>query len=491
MMRYISTRNSNCEVSFSEALLRGTAEDGGLPVPKTLPDNVLNWSEVVGWDYQRLASEIISYFIPDFSYFEIEECVGKAYGSGSFSDNEPVKVHSLDGQLHILELFHGPTAAFKDLGLQLLPQFIDLAAEKLGLDKEICIMTATSGDTGSAAIYGFGKSNKAKTITVYPAEGISAVQKAQMENAPFENAERIKVDGCFDDAQKAVKECLGDADFRAQADASGIQITAANSMNIGRLVPQIVYYVYAYAEMIRNGSLKAGDVCDVAVPSGNFGNILAAWYAGKLGVPFRTYICASNRNNVLADFFRTGCYDRRREFISTISPSMDILVSSNLERLLYHLTEDCELVRLLQRQLVDDGYFNFDISNAGFVGGSADDQQTLEMISSFYRGRGYLLDPHTAVALSVVANMERDDVPLLVAATASPLKFAETVLEAIGETVPEKPQDAVEKVAVKAGVEVPGEITRVLKEEGGEVVKVTPEELTMVLKEKILKRGEN
>lgn len=490
MKKYISTRNKDHRISFAEALLRGTAKDGGLPVPMNLPENVLDWDQVINWSYQRLASEIISLFVIDFSREEIDRCVSSAYNSKIFFDNEIVKLKSFDNSLHILELFHGPTAAFKDIGLQILPQFINMAVEKLNIDKQVCVLTATSGDTGSAAIYGFGKSKKAKTITVYPAKGISPVQQAQMDRAPYYNKNIIQVDGYFDVAQKAVKECLGDHEFRTLATENGTLITAANSMNIGRLIPQIVYYVYSYAKLIKSKKINKDEPCDVAVPSGNFGNILAAWYAGKLGVPFRTYICASNKNNVLADFFKTGCYDCRREFMTTLSPSMDILVSSNLERLLYHLSGDCSMVDKIQKQLHTDKQFNFDILNSGFKGDYSDDSETLATISSFYKKHNYLLDPHTAVAISVVNKLRQDDVPVIVAATASPLKFSETVLQALGEAVPNSALAALNKVAELAHFEVPSELKRVLNEQSSDVVKVKPEQLVSEIKKIIMNNKE-
>lgn len=479
-MKYISTRSKNLKMSFSEALLRGTAADGGLPVFEEFPDNCLNWDEVLDLSYQQLAVKI-GLLLTDLSESELKSCVDKAYSTGFESEGCPIAIKSVNEQVHILELFHGPTAAFKDMALQILPQFIDLAVKKEQIDKEVCIVTATSGDTGSAAIYGFSKSANARTITVYPDKGISDVQRAQMENCGFSNSDLIKVDGCFDDAQRAVKSCLADSEFRKKVEDNGSILTVANSMNIGRLIPQVVYYVFSYAELVRSGAVKLGDSCDVAVPSGNFGNILAAWYAKKLGVPFRKFICASNENQVLADFFKTGVYDRRRDFVTTLSPSMDILVSSNLERLLFGLSNDANLVKELQEKLVDDGFFEFDIKDSGFMSGCANDEETVETIGSFYKKTGYVLDPHTAVAIKVVEDLKEDETPVLVASTASPFKFPETVLKALGE------EDlSLERLAEVSGMKMPDELARVLAK-GFKKAPLVPEaELKNVLKRDVL-----
>ncbi len=480
-MKYISTRDKNLEMSFAEALLSGTAPDGGLPVFKNFPNDSLNLNEVLDLSYQELAVKI-GLLLTDLSKEEMKSCVDKAYSNGFESSECPIAIKSVDNQIHILELFHGPTAAFKDMALQLLPQFIDLAVKKQKVDKEVCIVTATSGDTGSASIYGFSKSVNARTITVYPDKGISDVQRAQMENCGFDNSDLIKVDGCFDDAQRAVKSCLADSEFRQQVEANGSILTVANSMNIGRLIPQVVYYVYSYAELVRTGAIKLGECCDVAVPSGNFGNILAAWYAKKLGIPFRRFICASNENRVLADFFKTGIYDRRRDFVTTLSPSMDILVSSNLERLLFGLSNDANLVKELQEKLVTEGFFEFDVTGSGFLSGCANDNETIETIGSFYKETGYVLDPHTAVAIKVVADLKTDDTPVLVASTASPFKFPETVLKALGETS----NFSLERLADISRMKMPEELSKVLKEGFKEVTLVPEKELINVLKRDVL-----
>ncbi|MBO1678325.1 threonine synthase [Bittarella massiliensis] len=445
-LRYSSTRDSSLQVSSSEAILQGISKDGGLFVPETIPAFAPGeLAQLQGSSYQEVASAVLSRYLTDFSQEEIDTCVKKAYGS-KFPEGEAPLAALKDG-LQVLELWHGPTCAFKDMALQMLPQLLTVANKKAGDGKTILILVATSGDTGKAALEGFCDVPGTEIAVFYPQDGVSHMQKRQMVTQAGENVHVCGVDGNFDDCQTGVKRIFTDGHAAAELAAKGMRFSSANSINWGRLAPQIVYYVYAYLEMCRAGQVAMGEPVNFAVPTGNFGNILAAYFAKEMGVPVGKLICASNRNNVLTDFLREGRYDRNRPFYTTLSPSMDILVSSNLERLLYLLSgRDDGLIGRLYRDLSDSGRFAVKEEMLGrlkesFAAGCADDAETSAAIKEVYDRSGYLCDPHTAVAFKVYGEYRAatgDKTPTVVVSTASPYKFPASVLEALGGELPGK-----------------------------------------------------
>ncbi len=442
-MRYESTRGSERKVTAAEAVLRGIAEDKGLYVPETMPAPFLTpavLNELSKMKYPDVARRILPAFLTDYTAEEFDACVRGAYESGKFSDSDIAPVRIANGAF-FLELYHGRTAAFKDMALSILPYFLRTAAEKKGETDTICILTATSGDTGKAALEGFADVPGTEICVFYPENGVSEVQKRQMITQKGANTHVFGIRGNFDDAQTGVKKMFTDPAFGAELRAKGYKFSSANSINIGRLVPQVVYYVWAYVRLISYGLIKAGEPVNFTVPTGNFGNILAGWYAKQIGLPVAKFICASNENKVLTDFLTTGVYDiAERPFRVTTSPSMDILISSNLERLLYHLSgnDGAEIKRLMNALETEKRYAVSERIRNGlsdFAAGFADMEETEDTIRRYYEDHGYLMDTHTAVAAAVYDAYRTetgDRTPTVIVSTASPYKFAETVSRAIG-----------------------------------------------------------
>ena len=424
----------------SQAIYQGLSTEGGLFVPAQIPkiaiDEIAKMSSAV---YPQLAVAILSKYLDDFTAEEIEKCVKKAYGK-NFDRSEIAPLRRVNDDFFSLELWHGPTCAFKDMALQLLPHLLVKSKEKSGDDKTVVILVATSGDTGKAALEGFCDVAGTRIMVFYPENGVSPIQKLQMQTQPGENVMVCAVEGNFDDAQSGVKEIFSDIDFNAHAHKSGFIFSSANSINWGRLVPQIVYYFSAYAQLLATGQISAGEEMNVCVPTGNFGNILAAYYAREMGLPIGKLICASNENNVLTDFINTGTYDKNRAFHMTSSPSMDILISSNLERLLFHMSgEDDHFVDACFAQLSQSGSYSVpaemhrEICNL-FYADWCGEAETAATIQKFFEQDGYLMDTHTAVAFAVAEKYIKntdDHRPMIVVSTANPYKFANSVLEAI------------------------------------------------------------
>ena len=442
-MKYQSTRDAQVRVTASQAILSGISPDGGLYVPETLP--LLSESDIQAMakdSYETRARKILGHFLSDFTQQEIEQCVQSAY-PGRFTCQAVAPVKTLKNGTHVLELWHGPTSAFKDMALQILPHLMSVSAKHAAGGQEIAILVATSGDTGKAALEGFKDADKTKILVFYPENGVSSMQKRQMITQEGNNVTVCAIRGNFDDAQSAVKTIFTDEQIRQKLANNNCRFSSANSINWGRLVPQIVYYFSAYADLLRDGKIGLGQKINIVVPTGNFGNILAAYYAFRMGLPVNRFICASNRNRVLTDFFASGCYDRNRDFYLTTSPSMDILISSNLERLLFELSgRDDAAVRGWMEQLRSEGKYTVSETvreqiNALFVGGTCDDEQTAQTIRDTFEKDGYLCDTHTAVALHVYNEYRRttaDTTPTVVASTASAYKFPASVLTALGQT---------------------------------------------------------
>ena len=436
---YKSTRGKEQAVTASMAILKGLSEDGGLFVPERIPQLDVPMDKLAQMTYQETAYEVMSRFLTDFTEEELKNCISKAYDS-KFDTEKIAPLHEACGA-YFLELFHGATIAFKDMALSILPHLMTTAAKKNHVKNEIVILTATSGDTGKAAIAGFADVPGTKIIVFYPKHGVSPIQEKQMVTQKGANTYVVGITGNFDDAQTAVKKMFNDHEMAAELDQAGFQFSSANSINIGRLVPQIVYYVYAYATLVRDGKIKDGQEINVVVPTGNFGNILAAYYAKQMGLPIHKLICASNENRVLYDFFRTGTYDRKRDFILTTSPSMDILISSNLERLIYRLTgENAEKCAELMKSLSEGGEYTITeemkAQLGDFYGNFCSEEETANTISEIYKDSNYVIDTHTAVAAGVYKKYvsETDDhLPTVIASTASPYKFTRSVMDALGE----------------------------------------------------------
>ncbi len=442
-MNYNSTRNSSYSVSAAQAIVAGLAPDGGLFIPESLPSFTLKEIEnLAKTGYVDRAVEVLSRFLCDFTKEELHEYISKAYASEKFPPKEVAPVRSLGGQANVLELFHGPTCAFKDFALQLLPYLLTASLKKTGEQKTVVILVATSGDTGKAALEGFSDVAGTKICVFYPDGGTSNIQRRQMTTQSGENVMVFAAKGNFDDAQNGVKRIFTDKEFAKELAEKGYLLSSANSINWGRLVPQIAYYFSAYCDMLNAGKIKLGDPINVVVPTGNFGNILAAYFAKHCGVPIKKLICASNKNNVLTDFITTGTYDRNRDFYLTASPSMDILISSNLERLLYLLGgRSDEKLRGYMSELSTKGVYTvekdvLDTWQAEFAAVCADDEQTSQTIGELFSKTNYLCDTHTAVAVKVYQDYTEktgDQTPTVIASTASPFKFAGSVLPAIGK----------------------------------------------------------
>ena len=447
-MKYISTRSKIEPINSAEAILHGLSTDGGLFVPEEIPKVSLEEIEkLLPMKYPQRAAEILQKFLTDYTDFELNECAELAYDLFDSSLKVPLAILIRDKQekspVGIMELWHGPTSAFKDMALQILPRLMTLALKKTGETKEILILVATSGDTGKAALAGFSDVPQTKIMVFYPDGGVSKIQRLQMVTQTGKNVNVTAVRGNFDDAQTGVKKIFGDEKIQKKLAGLNVKFSSANSINWGRLAPQIVYYFSAYAEMINTKQIKLGDKVNVTVPTGNFGNILAAYYAKKMGLPIKTLICASNKNHVLTDFFKTGIYNRNRDFYKTITPSMDILISSNLERLLYHETGgDIEKIQKFMKDLNETGKYKIDDAlkknlDEIFYADFATEEETSETIKNIYDEFKYLIDTHTAVAISVSEKYRKktkDMLPMIVASTASPFKFTNSVLNALGES---------------------------------------------------------
>ena len=461
MIMYKSTRGSENYKSASQAVIQGIAEDKGLYVPEQIPQLPVPVSELRGKSYKEIAFTIIRTFFDDYTDEEMKYCTDGAY-TDKFEAEEVVPVTKA-GDAWFLELYHGRTAAFKDMALSILPYLLTTATKKQQEDKKICILTATSGDTGKAALEGFADVPGTEIIVFFPNQGVSQVQERQMITQEGDNTHVFAIEGNFDDAQTGVKKIFSDPAFAEVLAGYGCRFSSANSINIGRLVPQVAYYVWGYVQLIEQGVIKAGDPVNIVVPTGNFGNILAAYYAGEMGIPVNRFICASNKNRILTDFFNTGVYDTNREFYLTNSPSMDILISSNLERLLYHLAgNDGEEIKKLMSQLENEKHYEVSPQiregMKKFWGGCATVEETNETIGSMYREHGYLIDTHTAVAYKVYQDYVKetgDDTPALIASTASAYKFAESVAKSIG--LPERSTgfEYIDDIASETGVRVP------------------------------------
>lgn len=441
-MYYKSTRNSEISVSSAQAIAQGISKEGGLFVPSEIPSVTQEEITALGkMTYAQRAAAIFSKYLTDFTQSEIEYCTDNAYTDKNFdSENIAEIAHLFDGT-YMLELWHGPTCAFKDMALQILPYLLTTSAKKINLDKKVVILVATSGDTGKAALEGFRDVEGTSIIVFYPEDGVSAMQKKQMTSQEGANVGVCAIKGNFDDAQNGVKRIFTDDDIAQKLSDNGMMFSSANSINWGRLAPQIIYYVSTYAQLVENGEIAMGEKINIVVPTGNFGNILAAYYAKHMGIPVNKLICASNANNVLTDFLRTGVYDRNRSFYTTISPSMDILISSNLERLLYHLSgENDEAIRGWFGSLAECGRYEVsdDVKKAladEFYAGCCDDEQTKACIKEIFDKYSYTCDTHTAVAVKVYhdyAAETGDKTKTVIASTASPYKFSGSVLDALG-----------------------------------------------------------
>ncbi len=434
---YSSTRNSEPKFTASQAILKGLADDGGLFVPDHIPALSCSMRDLAGKSYQEVAYEVMKLFFTDFTEEELKNCIERAYDS-KFDTEEIAPLVEAEGTYY-LELFHGATIAFKDMALSILPHLMITSAKKNQVENEIVILTATSGDTGKAALAGFAGVEGTKIIVFYPKNGVSPIQERQMVTQKGDNTFVVGIRGNFDDAQTGVKALFNDRELAQEMAAAGLQFSSANSINIGRLVPQVVYYVYAYAKLFQEERIAEGEKINVVVPTGNFGNILAAFYARQMGVPIGKLICASNENKVLYDFFATGTYDRNREFVLTTSPSMDILISSNLERLIYRIAgEDAQKNAALMESLARTGVYEITEQMreqlADFYGNYADEAETAGRIRQMYENTGYVLDTHTAVASAVYQKYReasKDETVTVIASTASPFKFTRSVMNAI------------------------------------------------------------
>jgi len=434
---YQSTRGDKKRVLSAEAIIKGIADDGGLFVPESIPRVDKDIYKLKSIDYKELAFLIMREFLTDYRQDELKDCINKAYDNKF--NTEIIAPLSKKMGAYFLELYHGPTLAFKDIALSLLPHLLKKAAQKLNLSQKIAILTATSGDTGKAALQGFVNVEGTKIIVFFPYKGVSKIQERQMLTQEGANTYVIGLKGNFDDAQRGVKEIFEDPAFNKKIEEKNYIFSSANSINIGRLIPQIVYYFYAYLKMLGEGEIKNGEKINIAVPTGNFGDILAAYYAKEMGMPVNKLICASNENKVLADFFETGVYDKRKELIMTISPSMDILVSSNLERLLWAISErDTQQVKKLMNSLKEKGYYRIDSERKkklkDFYGGFAPQEESRQCIKEIFEKSKYLIDPHTAVAYAVYKKYIKetgDKTRTVIVATASPFKFTKSVMESI------------------------------------------------------------
>ena len=466
-MAYISTRDKSIKVTAAKAISQGISVEGGLFVPENFPKfSAEDFKTISGLDYIGRAKYVLSQFLDDFTEEEVDYCVKGAY-TGSFDNEQPAPIALVGENANILELWHGPTCAFKDLALQLLPFLLTTSAKKVSGGKKIVILVATSGDTGKAALEGFCDVENTEIMVFYPSDGVSPMQKLQMDSQKGANVHVQAIKGNFDDAQTGVKKIFTNNEVKEKLAQNNMQFSSANSINWGRLAPQIVYYISAYCDMLDRGEDYLKDGFNIVVPTGNFGNILAAYYAKKMGVPVNKLICASNANNVLTDFINTGKYDRNRKFFTTISPSMDILISSNLERMLFELSNnDDTAVAKMQNDLSESGIFTVSEEVKSkmtdlFYGGCCDDEATLETIKELFAEYGYLCDTHTAVAMNVYKQYVKetgDDRPTVIASTASPYKFANSVLSAVSDKTADSEFDTVKLLSSETATEIPAPI---------------------------------
>lgn len=469
---YKSTRDAEKTVTASQAILKGLADDGGLFVPVSIPKLPVSLGELKEMTYQEIAYTVMKEFLTDFTEEELKSCIAKAYDS-KFDTEEIAPLAKVE-DAYYLELFHGATIAFKDMALSILPHLLTTSAKKNQVKNEIVILTATSGDTGKAALAGFADVEGTKIIVFYPKNGVSRVQELQMVTQKGDNTSVVAIHGNFDNAQSGVKAMFENKELEKELNEAGYQFSSANSINIGRLVPQVVYYVYAYAKLLQNEEIAEDEEINVVVPTGNFGNILAAYYAKNMGIPIAKLICASNENKVLYDFFQTGTYDRNREFVLTTSPSMDILISSNLERLIYKISgEDARKDTDLMTELKIKGSYaitgEMKANLADFAAGYATEEQVAKTIHDIYEDTGYVMDTHTAVAATVYKAYRedsKDDRKTVIASTASPYKFAGSVMSAIDPKY--KGQDdfkLIEELQKVSGTELPNAIKEIMNAE--------------------------
>ncbi|MGN0181280.1 MAG: threonine synthase [Candidatus Ornithomonoglobus sp.] len=467
-MQYHSTRDNSISVSSAQAIKQGLSAEGGLFVPESFPEVTLEEIETLAEkSYHERAYFVLSKFLTDFSADDLKNCITSAYTKEKFGTDAIAPVYKLNDKVYFLELWHGPTCAFKDMALQILPHFLTTSMRMTNENEEIIILVATSGDTGKAALEGFRDVNGTRIIVFYPDNGVSEIQKLQMVTQRGNNVSVAAVNGNFDDAQNGVKKIFTDVEYKELLDKNGFKLSSANSINWGRLVPQIVYYFSAYADLLASKEIAIGDEINVVVPTGNFGNILAAYYAKKMGLPIRRFICASNENNVLTDFIKTGVYNKNRRFHTTISPSMDILISSNLERFLYDLSgRNDETVKGFMSKLSEDGEYEIpaDIKTAMqklFDADCCDDKETMAAIRATYDESGYVMDTHTAVAKSVYdkyVSRTGDTTKTVIASTASPFKFNQSVLIALEDYNAVAGKDEFELLAMlekKSGMKCP------------------------------------
>ena len=467
-MNYVSTRDSSIKMSSAAAIVRGLSADGGLFMPETIPQITKSELEsLVTLNYRQRAKLVLSKFLTDYTDAELENCVNGAYTAEKFGGDDPTPITRLDDNNYVLELWHGPTCAFKDMALQIMPRLLTTAVKKGSSDKTIVILVATSGDTGKAALEGFCDVDGTKILVFYPSDGVSEVQRKQMISQKGENTGVMGIVGNFDDCQSGVKKIFSDADVAKKLDENGYVFSSANSINWGRLVPQVVYYFSAYADMLKSDSIKLGDKLDFVVPTGNFGDILAGYIAKKMGLPVGKLVCASNSNNVLTDFINTGVYDRNRKFFTTISPSMDILISSNLERLLFMMSgSDDKKVSEYMNLLSTEGKYQVDADllamiQSDFVAGFADEKTTVAAISEAYEKFGYVTDPHTAVAYHVAQNYETENKKVILS-TASPYKFPASVIEGIaGKISTDDEFELFDILFEKTGVQIPASLENI------------------------------
>ena len=468
-MRYTSTRDESVNIGASEAILQGLSPDGGLYVPETIPAPDVTLGEMASMGYRQIAFEIMKKFFDDFTDAELKNCIDSAYDD-KFDTPEIAPLKEAHGA-HILELWHGKTIAFKDMALSILPYLLTTSAKKNNVSNEIIILTGTSGDTGKAALAGFADVPGTGIIVFYPKDGVSPIQKKQMLTQKGENTHVVGIRGNFDDAQTGVKNIFNDKELKDKMADKGFQFSSANSINIGRLVPQIVYYFYAYTRLLKSGRIKEGDKINFDVPTGNFGNILAAYYAKQMGLPVNKLICASNENKVLFDFFRTGTYDRNRDFILTTSPSMDILISSNLERLLFRMTgNSASETKKLMEALKTDGTYKItdDMREviSDFYGNFATEEEDAQIIKEVFEKERYVLDPHTGVAVAVYDKYKEetgDKTVTVIDSTASPYKFTRSVMHAIDKDKYDGMEDfeLVDELNAISGMKIPAAIEEI------------------------------
>ncbi|MCQ2537496.1 MAG: threonine synthase [Lachnospiraceae bacterium] len=462
-MNYLSTRNKQLSVTASQAILKGLSDDGGLFVPESVPVLTTSLEELSKMSYKEVAYDVMSRFFTDFTEEELKNCIDRAYDS-KFETANIAEMKKAD-DAWFLELYHGKTIAFKDMALSILPHLLTTSAKKNGVKEEIVILTATSGDTGKAALAGFADVPGTRIIVFYPKDGVSRVQELQMVTQKGDNTKVIAIKGNFDDAQTGVKQMFNNKELNAALKEKGFLFSSANSINIGRLIPQVVYYVFAYAQLLKKGEIKSGEKINIVVPTGNFGNILAAYYAKRMGLPVNKLICASNENKVLFDFFTTGTYDRNRDFILTTSPSMDILISSNLERLIFHSAgDDSDKCAALMEELKKTGKYtiteDMKANMQDFLGGYASEKQVSEVIGKIFKDSSYVIDTHTAVGASVYEAYRAesgDNTVSVIASTASPYKFSRAVVGGLlgKEFTKEDDFELIDMLHDLSGVELP------------------------------------